>query len=113
MSTIRDVFNNNVARLNSLLQSEDIIKKFAMELLQEQLISDAVSRNPEYRTVVDNFLSTLLFMTERSQIEQQCSKFLKVLHNIGGQFPSEYMKKQLVDAAKTRLKIDLHLDNTQ
>ena len=113
MSTIRDVFNNNVSRLSKLLLSKDIIKKFAMELLQEQLISDAVSRNAEYRTVVDNFLSILLFMTERSQIEQQCSKFLKVLYNVGGQFPSEYMKKQLVDTAKTKLNIDLHLDNMQ
>ncbi len=98
----------NVSRLNSLLQ--DCIDAFAREMLQEQLISHTVSRNPNYTMIIDNCLASLSFMTQ-VQIEQQCSKFLKVLHTIGGQNPSEYMKKQLVDNIKTRLNIDLHLDH--
>ena len=82
---------------------------FAREMLQEQLISDAVFRNPNYTTIVNNFLSALLFMAEQRLIEQHCSKFLKVLHNIGGPHPSESMKNQLTDTVKTRLNIDLHL----
>ncbi len=108
MPIIKDVFTKNTARLFSLLQ--DSIEVFARELLQEQLISDAVSRNPNYKSVSDNFLSTLSFMTEQRLIEQHCSKFLKVLHNIGGPIPSESMKNQLTDTVKTRLNIDLHLD---
>ncbi len=101
VTVIKDVFNNNIARLHSLLQ--DTIEVFARELLQEQLISDAVSRNPNYKSVSDNFLSALSFMTEQRLIEQHCSKFLKVLHNIGGPIPSESMKNQLTDTVKTRL----------
>ncbi len=95
----------NIAKLTTLLQ--DSIKVFASELLQEQLISDAVSRDPNYKSVADNFLSTLAFMTEQRLIEQQCSKFLKVLHNIGGSYTSEAMRKQLIDTVRTRLNIDL------
>ena len=107
MSTIKDVFNNNVARLNLLLQ--DNIREFARQMLQEGLIAPAVIRNPKYTTIIDNFLASLLFMTEQKDVEQHCSKFLKVLYEIGGQFPGDLMKKQLVDTAKTRLSIDLHL----
>ncbi len=99
----------NVSRLNSLLQ--DCIDDFAREMLQEQLINHAVSRNPNYTKFIDNFLASLSFMTKQVQIEQQCSKFLKVLRTIGGQNPSEYMKKQLIDNIRTKLNIDLHLDH--
>ena len=102
------MFTRNTARLTTLLR--DSIDEFAREMLQEQLIGDAVFRNPNYTTIVNNFLSTLLFMTEQRLIEQQCSKFLKVLHNIGGLHPTEFIKKQLTDTVKTRLNIDLHLD---
>ena len=106
---VKDVFTNNIARLNTLLQ--DSINEFAREMLQEQLISDSVARNPNYKTIVDNFLSKLSFMTEKEEIEQHCGKFLKVLQNVGEQGASKNMKKQLTDAAKTKLNIDLHLDN--
>ncbi len=107
VTTIKDVFNNNIARLTTLLQ--DSIDEFAREMLQEQLIASAVSRNPKYTTIIDNFLSTLPFLTDQKLIEQHCSKFLKVLHNIGGLYPSESMKKQLTDSVKTKLKIDMML----
>ncbi len=100
----------NVSRLNFLLQ-DYIIDDFAREMLQEQLITDAVSRNPNCTKIIDNFLASLSFMTKQVQIEQQCLKFLKVLHTIGGKHPSDYMKEQLVDNIKTRLNIDLHLDH--
>ncbi len=109
MTTIKDVFRMNIARLRSLLQ--DNIEVFAEEMLQEQLISDAVTRDPKNKTIVDNFLAKLAFMTEKEEIEQHCGKFLKVLQNVGEQGASKYMKKQLIDAVKTRLNIDLHLDN--
>ncbi len=107
MSTIKDVFTNNIANLNSLLQ--DNIDEFAREMVQEQLIARAVSRNPTYTTIVDNFLAKFAFMTEKEEIEQHCGKFLKVLQNVGEQGASKYMKKRLTDAAKTTLNTDLHL----
>ena len=109
MSTIKDVFTKNVARLNSLLQ--DNIDEFARAMLQEGLIAHAVARNPIYTTIIDNFLARLAFVTELEEIEQGCVKFLKVLHNIGEQTGNKYMKKQLVDAVKQELNIDMHLDN--
>ncbi len=109
VSTIKDVFTNNIANLNTLLQ--DSINEFAREMLQEQLIGDAVARKPNYTTIVNNFLAKLAFMTEKEVIEQHCGKFLKVLHNIGEQGASKNMKNQLTDAVKTRLNIELHLDN--
>ena len=108
VSIIKDVFTKNTANLYSLLQ--DSIGAFARAMLQEQLISDAVSHNPNYKSVADNFLAKLNFKTEKRKIEQHCEKFLKVLHNIGEQDASEYMKNQLTDTVKTRLNIDLHLD---
>ncbi len=109
VSIIKDVFNNNIADLNTLLQNN--INEFARGMLQEQLIAPVVSRDPNYKSVSDNFLSMLAFMAEQRLIEQHCSKFLKVLHNIGGHYPSESMRKQLTDTVKTRLNIDLHLDS--
>ncbi len=109
MSTINDVFSNNIARLHSLLEGS--IDDFTREMVQEQLIVRAVSLNPTYTTVINNFLAKLAFMTEKRKIEQHCGKFLKVLHNIGEQDASESMKKQLVDAVKGRLNIDMNLDN--
>ena len=109
MPIIKDVFTKNTARLFSLLQ--DSIEVFARELLQEQLINDSVARNPNYKTTVDNFLAKLSFMTDKEEIEQHCGKFLKVLQNVGEQGASKNMKKQLTDAVKTKLNIDLHLDN--
>ena len=109
VSTIKDVFTNNIARLNTLLQ--DSINEFARLMLQEQLIGDTVARKPNYTTIVNNFLAKLAFMTKKEVIEQHCGKFLKVLHNVGEQGASEFMKKQLTDAVKTKLNIDLHLDN--
>ena len=109
MSTVKGVFTNNVARLNSLLQ--DNIEEFAREMLQESLIVPAVTRNPKCTTIIDHFLAKLAFVTELEEIEQGCVKFLKVLHNIGEQTASKYMKKQLVDAVKQELNIDMHLDN--
>ena len=109
MSTIKDVFNSNVARLNSSLQ--DIIDAFAREMLQEGLIPDAVSRSHEYTTIINSFLSKLPFITEQREIEQKCIKFLKVLRTTGGIESSEYMKNQLVDTVKAKLSIELHLDH--
>ena len=104
------MFTNNTARLSSLLQ--DSIDEFVKEMLQEQLISRGVSRSQTYTAIIDNFLAKLDFMTDKRNIEQHYGKFLKVLHNIGEQGASEYMKKQLVDAVKaSRLNIDLQLDN--
>ncbi len=101
------MFTNNIARLTTLLQ--DSIDEFAREMLQEQLIARAVSRNPNYKTIVDNFLAKLSFMMKKEKIEQHCGKFLKVLHTIGEQEASEYMKEQLTDTVKTELKIDMML----
>ncbi len=51
-------------------------------------------------------------MTDKKKIEQHCGKFLKVLHNIGEQEASDYMKKLLVDSVRARiLNVDLHLDD--
>ena len=108
MSTIREVFTQNVSRLNLLLQ--DNIEDFAREMLQEQLIARDVSRNPKYTTVIGNFLAKLPFMNEKEEIEHHCSKFLKVLKNIGEQKAYESMKEKLVSAVKQKLTIDLHLD---
>ncbi len=107
VTTIKDVFTNNTARLTKLLQ--DNIDEFAREMLQEQLIASAVSRNPNYKTIVDNFLAKLSFMMKKEEIEQHCGKFLKVLHTIGEQGASNYMKKKLTDTVKTELKIDMML----
>ncbi len=106
VTTIKDVFTNNIARLTTLLQ--DSIEDFATEMLQEQLIARAVSRNPNYKTIVDNFLAKLSFM-KKEEIEQHCGKFLKVLHTIGEQRASNYMKKKLTDTVKTELNIDMML----
>ncbi len=106
------MFTNNTARLCSLLQ--DSIDEFVKEMLQEQLISRGVSRSQTYTAIIDNFLAKLAFMTDKRNIEQHYGKFLKVLHNIGEQGASEYMKKQLVDAVTVRahrLNINLHLDD--
>ncbi len=88
----------NTARLCTLLQ--DSIDEFARLMLQEQLINDAVTRKPQYKTIIDNFLAKLEFMVDKRKIEQHCGKFLKVLHNIGEQGASEFMKKQITDAVK-------------
>ena len=109
VSTIKEVFNNNVARLNSLLRNS--IEIFALTMLQEGLIPHAVSHSHEYTTIIDSFLSSFEFITEQQQIEQVCLKFLEVLHTTGGKGPSEHMKKQLADAVKAKLSIDLHLDH--
>ncbi len=110
MSTINDVFTNNIATLNTLLQGN--INDFSLKMVQEQLIARAmISHNPTYTTVSGNFLAKLAFMTEKEEIEQHCGKFLKVLHKIGEQGASIFMKKQLVDAVKGRLNIDMNLDN--
>ena len=108
MSTIKEVFTENVNRLNSLLQHS--IEDFAREMLENGLIPNAVSRDPKYTIVIDSFLASFCFITEKKEIERQCLNFLKVLDNIGVKKPSEYMKKQLVDKVKQKLNIDLHLD---
>ncbi len=110
VSVIKDVFSNNVTSLSTLLQNS--IDEFAKEMLQEQLIDHGVSRNPTYTTIIDNFLAKLAFLTEKKKIEQHCGKFLKVLHNIGEQEASDYMKKLLVVSVRARiLNVDLHLDD--
>ena len=110
VSVIKDVFTNNASRLSTLLQNS--IDEFAKEMLQEQLIGRGVSRNPTYTTIIDNFLAKLAFMTDKKKIEQHCGKFLKVLHNIGEQEASDYMKKLLVVSVRARiLNVDLHLDD--
>ncbi len=110
VSVIKDVFTNNASKLRTLLQNG--IDEFAQEMLKEQLIGRGVSRNPTYKTIIDNFLAKLAFMTDKKKIEQHCGKFLKVLHNIGEQEASDYMKKLLVDSVRARiLNVDLHLDD--
>ena len=113
---LNSVLNNNVDRLNLLLQKScvnnvDNIEDFARKMLQEQLIPHAVSCSREYTIIINQFLALFEFMTEQQQIEEQCLKFLEVLHNIGGEYPSEFIKKQLVNSVKTELNIDLHLDH--
>ena len=108
MATIEDVFTDNVSHLNSLL--EDSIEDFAREMLQNRLISRAVSRNPNYTTVIRNFLAKFPFSTEKKEIEELCLNFVNVLRNIGEHQASEKMKKQLINKVKMMLNIDLHLD---
>ncbi len=103
------MFTDNVNKLTALLQYS--IDKFATEMLQEQLIAPAVSHNPRYTTIVNNFLAKLAFMKGKRKIEQHCEKFLKVLHKIDEHDASEYMKEQLVDAVRSRLIIDLQLED--
>ena len=110
VSTIKEVFNSNVARLDSLLRNS--MEIFALKMLQEQLIPHAVSRSRQYTTIIDSFLSSFEFITEQREIEQKCIKFLKVLRTTGGIESSEYMKNQLVDTVrKAELSIELHLDH--
>ena len=112
MSTIKDVFTAHVAKLSSLLKPT--IREFATEMDQEGLISQAVARDPNvlYTTIIDQFLAGLGFKEQR-KIEEQCLKFFKILHNIGGpvQGASEVMKDKLIKEVQTKLNIDLNLES--
>ena len=109
-TAIRDFFTTYEARLSSLLEG-GTISKFATEMHQANLISRPVARNPSYHAIVDQFMASLEFHREQSEIEQQCSTFFQTLYGIGGPLKnaSETMRKELVQNVKSRLNIDLNL----
>ena len=87
-------------------------EKFAEEMYKRQLISEAAyhSHDPPF-IVIEKFLATLRFVTNQGEIEQLCMKYLKVFHIIGGHYPSEYPKENVVLAVKTEVNIDLQLND--
>ena len=114
VNTIRGAFTKNVSNLTSLLDTS--ISVFAREMLQEGLINHAVARNnPAYHTIIDQFMASLNFIKEQTEVEQMCSKFFNILHSIGGpcKMASETMMKDLVEEVKTKLHIDLNIGAKQ
>ncbi len=88
------------------------ISVFATEMVSAKLIGrPAGHNNPSYLTIINQFTAGLVFKSEQSQFEQQCSGFFKILYDIGGPFEGacETIKNYLVEEVKRRLNIELRI----
>ena len=60
------------------------LNSIANELFQADIITQDIHRSPTYDDIIRCFLGGLNFIRKQSDLEEQCSKFLTALSNVGG-----------------------------
>ena len=60
------------------------LSSIADQLFAIRIIPDHVLKSPTYDEIIRCFLSSLDFIDDQSELEQNCEKFLDALLNVGG-----------------------------
>ena len=85
VNSVKNVLKDHSVRLSKLM-TEINIKDFATRMLQADLIGDAVARNPSYQAIMDEFLAGLQYSSHTNEVEEDFSKLLGALEDMGGPF---------------------------
>ena len=88
------------------------MKEFTTGMTQARLITDVAANSLEYQTIMNDFLSCLEYSTTKEEVEEECSKLLGILKDIGGpcEKASRVLTENIVEAAsKKKLTIELSL----
>ena len=84
ISCIKEVLNENFARLKTLVENN--LQEVSGELFASRLISNGTRRKPSYEAIITDFLSGLDFEETLPLINEHCEKFFNVFYNLGGPF---------------------------
>ena len=91
---------------------KEAIPDLANQLYSVHLINSAVRDNPSIEKFIGEFMASLNFMTEMSEVQEHCSKFLNSFLAISGSFTSaaKFLYQKWIIAIKTDLGIDFIID---
>ena len=84
LQTIIDqVLVSRTANLEETLGT-DALKLFCSDLYAKGLVSKTTNKNPCFNTVLQEFKSTMLYMTEKEKFSVHCLAFIQSLLSVGG-----------------------------
>ena len=86
------------------------MKEFANQMMEADLITDIVAKSPEYQAIIDDFYCCLQYANSKKEVEEECSKLLKILKKIGGacKRASSAIKEDILKALKNNHGIEFH-----
>lgn len=89
--------------------SRNKLHHLADEMYAAFLISKSVQMSPSFNNIIEEFTAALSFMSNISDIEQHCAKFLSILTKIGGQCArvSHALQKDWIKNSRTECGVEL------
>ena len=79
---LKEVLTKHRVRLTNAFQFSHTA--IANELLQVHIITPDVQMSPTYDSMIGNFQSGMSLRCTKSELEEDCVKFLQALSNVGG-----------------------------
>ena len=64
--------------------SRSCLPSLASKMFAADLISNEVQRSPTFNGIIDEFKAGMSYITERSELEDHCTKFLRACIDIKG-----------------------------
>ena len=109
-SLIATKLNDNYAELCDLIQTS--LEQVTREMFQAGLISEGVRDNSKPENILKEFIKRMNWISNQSDMEEHCKKFLSVCHKIGGTFAlaAKSLKADWSRETKQELGVSLSLE---